>query len=80
MDDDWFEQLVALAPKDGVWCVPRDTPTYLIVDRASGLKILGSPIFYAEADAEEHIRHTFNSEAAEHLTVEQRPHKDAHRR
>lgn len=80
MDDEWFEELLALAPKDGVWACPPDQPTYVIVDRASGWKILGEAIFFGAEDAEEHIRNTFNPDAAEHLTVERRPYKDAHRR
>ena len=68
MDDDWFDELIALAPDDGVWVVDPDTPTFVICDRVSGHRIQGSPLFFLLEQAEEHIRNTL-ADAAPSLVI-----------
>lgn len=71
MDDVW-DELLRLAPQDGIWFVPEGTQTYVVCDRASGMKILGSPTFYAVGDAK-HFVHERHPQMTDRLVIKSRP-------
>jgi hypothetical protein len=69
--EDDLDELIALAPANGIWCIEPRREVYVLRDRRSSIRVLGTPFFFDRLEAVRHASAKYPPEWLSDIRIEE---------